>query len=106
MGKRVSLDLVLQRATLHRTGSYRAPPYTECAGIMRLSCACLQRKKRTHVPQEEVSSKIPRSFVMERGAVGKAVGQLVVDVRQVMEPHTASKLKVVRGAAQQWRVMH
>lgn len=43
---------------------------------------------------------------MERGAVGKAVGQLVVDVRQVMEPHTASKLKVARGAAQQWRVMH
>ena len=44
--------------------------------------------------QEDVSSKVPRSFVMERGAVGKAVSQLVVDMRQVMEPHTASKLKV------------
>jgi len=57
----------------------------------------MQRKKRTHVPQEEVSSKVPRSFVMERGAVGKAVGQLVLDMRQVMEPHTASKLKVACG---------
>ena len=104
MGKRVSQ--VLQQAALHRTGWYRAPQYTECVGKMRLSCACLQRKKRTHVPQGDVSSKVPRSFVMERGAVGKAVGQLVVDVRQVMEPHTASKLKVARGAAQQWRVMH
>ena len=52
------------------------------------------------MPLEEVSSKVPRSFVMERGAVGRAVSQLVMDVRQVMEPHTASKLKVAHGPRQ------
>ena len=36
----------------------------------------------------------PHTFVMERGKVGRTLSQLVLDLRKVIEPHTASKLKV------------
>ncbi|CAI8048865.1 Suppressor of SWI4 1 homolog [Geodia barretti] len=52
-------------------------------------------KKRSHVVQEGQEEKpTPNTFVMERGRVGRTLGQLVRDLRRVMEPHTASKLKV------------
>ena len=38
---------------------------------------------------------MPHSFVMHRGDVGKAVLQLEMDIRHVMEPFTATKLKVI-----------
>ena len=59
-----------------------------------------QKKKRTHVRtvDEPEGKKIPKSFVMERGTVGRAVSRLVLDTRRVMEPHTASKLKVSAAA--------
>lgn len=47
------------------------------------------------VPSEEELSKIPRSFVMRSGVVGRSVSALVRDVRKIMEPHTASHLKVL-----------
>ena len=57
----------------------------------------LQKKKRTHVEQDESAlPQVPRTFVMERGRIGSTLNQLVLDLRQVMEPHTASKLKVWR----------
>lgn len=34
---------------------------------------------------------------MERGKVGRILSQLVLDIRHIMEPHTASKLKVGGG---------
>lgn len=37
--------------------------------------------------------KAPHSFVIHRGKVGKYVLRLVQDLRKVMEPYTASKLK-------------
>ena len=37
---------------------------------------------------------MPHSFVMHRGDVGKSVLQLEKDIRHIMEPYTASKLKV------------
>ena len=40
------------------------------------------------------SSSVPRTFVMERGKIGTTLNQLVLDLRQVMEPYTASRLKV------------
>ena len=58
-----------------------------------------QKKKRTHVEQDESAlPQVPRTFVMERGRVGNLLNQLVLDLRQVMEPHTASKLKVWEGS--------
>uniref|UniRef100_A0A8C9VBD8 Peter pan homolog n=1 Tax=Scleropages formosus TaxID=113540 RepID=A0A8C9VBD8_SCLFO len=55
-----------------------------------------QKKARLNalrVAQEEYST-IPHSFVFHRGQVGRNVGQLVMDVRRVMEPFTARSLKV------------
>lgn len=63
-------------------------------------------KKRTHVrPQSGAAnakngaasmSKSPKSMVIRVGAgeVGSSVSQLVKDVRLMMEPDTASRLKV------------
>lgn len=63
-------------------------------------------KKRTHagarngsaqVPAANSSaSRVPKSMVIRIGAgeVGASISQLVKDVRTMMEPHTASRLKV------------
>eukprot|EP00794_Sanderia_malayensis_P016228 gene16228-17865_t len=56
-----------------------------------------RRKKKTGNPTaghvvSEVS--VPRSFVMHRGEIGKAMLQLEMDLRRVMEPYTAVNLKV------------
>lgn len=63
-------------------------------------------KKRTHVGARNgpakgsvpnaSSSKAPKSMVIRIGAgeVGPSVSQLVRDVRSMMEPGTASRLKV------------
>ncbi|KAL0992904.1 hypothetical protein UPYG_G00100770 [Umbra pygmaea] len=45
---------------------------------------------------EEVFADVPHSFVFHRGLIGKNVGQLVLDMRRVMEPYTAQSLKVRR----------
>ncbi|KAJ2614706.1 rRNA-binding ribosome biosynthesis protein [Coemansia sp. RSA 1365] len=53
-----------------------------------------RRKKRTHaVPTQEELEKVPRSLVVKSGLVGQAVSELVSDVRRVMEPNTASRLR-------------
>ncbi|KAM3863744.1 uncharacterized protein ACN63O_011589 [Diretmus argenteus] len=55
-----------------------------------------QKKSRAsanHVA-EEAYGTVPHSFVFHRGQIGKNVGQLVLDVRRVMEPFTAESLKV------------
>lgn len=66
-------------------------------------------KKRTHVRAENPNAGVskngtasmnrsPKSMVIRTGAseVGPSVSQLVKDVRQMMEPDTASRLKVRR----------
>ncbi|BFZ03194.1 hypothetical protein BsWGS_06233 [Bradybaena similaris] len=45
---------------------------------------------------EEAYAKAPHSFVFHRGKVGKTVKELVKDVRKILEPFTASNLKVRR----------
>ncbi|RIA92739.1 Brix domain-containing protein [Glomus cerebriforme] len=58
-----------------------------------------RKKKRTHVRVDESvannpnAPKIPKSFVFKSGHVGKSVEALVRDMRKVMEPHTAIRLK-------------
>lgn len=55
-----------------------------------------QKKSRAtanHVAEETFGS-VPHSFVFNRGQVGKNVGQLIQDMRQVMLPYTAESLKV------------
>lgn len=55
----------------------------------------MQKKKRSRLAVvNEGGEKVPKTFVVERGKVGHVLSQLVLDLRQVMEPYTASKLKV------------
>ncbi|KIK63699.1 hypothetical protein GYMLUDRAFT_259392 [Collybiopsis luxurians FD-317 M1] len=56
-----------------------------------------RRKTRTHlkgqVAQDATTASAPKSFVVKHGQVGHSVSQLVKDMRKVMEPNTASRLK-------------
>lgn len=55
-----------------------------------------QKKARVsanHVA-EETYGAVPHTFVFQRGQIGKNVGQLILDVRKVMQPYTAESLKV------------
>lgn len=58
-----------------------------------------KRKTRTHlkdsnVKADTVSTGTPKSFIIKHGQVGSSLTQLVRDMRKVMEPNTASRLKV------------
>ena len=57
-----------------------------------------RRKNRTHLKgvQSSASSSddLPKSFVIKHGHVGPSLTQLTRDVRKVMEPNTATRLKV------------
>ena len=37
---------------------------------------------------------MPKSFIIKHGQVGSSISQLVRDFRKVMEPNTATRLKV------------
>ncbi|KLO14227.1 Brix-domain-containing protein [Schizopora paradoxa] len=53
-----------------------------------------RRKNRTHVKTSaEKSDGNPKSFVIKHGQVGSSLSQLVRDLRKVLEPNTASRLK-------------
>jgi len=57
-----------------------------------------KRKNRTHLKggaaQESTQNGVPKSFIIKHGQVGSSVSQLVRDMRKVLEPNTASRLKV------------
>jgi hypothetical protein len=58
-----------------------------------------KRKARTHLKDSNVkadtaSTGTPKSFIIKHGQVGSSLTQLVRDMRKVMEPNTASRLKV------------
>lgn len=56
-----------------------------------------RRKTRTHVRGDAsapTAVNIPKSFVVKHGEMGTSLTQLVRDVRKVMEPNTATRLKV------------
>jgi ribosome biogenesis protein SSF1/2 len=46
--------------------------------------------------------RTPKSFVMRSGVVGKSVRSLVHDIRRVMDPNTASRLRVSWQMASNW----
>ncbi|KAI0273813.1 Brix domain-containing protein [Gloeopeniophorella convolvens] len=56
-----------------------------------------RRKNRTHLkgsqPSAPASDNVPKSFVIKHGQVGPSLTQLTRDVRKVMEPNTASRLR-------------
>ncbi|KIP09559.1 hypothetical protein PHLGIDRAFT_116195 [Phlebiopsis gigantea 11061_1 CR5-6] len=56
------------------------------------------RKNRTHLKGGTASAPgtaegVPKSFIIKHGQVGAALAQLVRDMRKVMEPNTASRLR-------------
>lgn len=58
-----------------------------------------RRKNRTHLKGGAASNPraaegVPKSFIIKHGQVGSALAQLVRDMRKVMEPNTASRLRV------------
>ncbi|KAG0006688.1 hypothetical protein BGZ65_005166, partial [Modicella reniformis] len=56
-----------------------------------------RKKQRTHKKVEESENpnapKTPKTFVMRSGEVNHSVMGLVGDIRRVMEPNTATKLR-------------
>ncbi|KAF9452872.1 Brix-domain-containing protein [Macrolepiota fuliginosa MF-IS2] len=56
-----------------------------------------RRKNRTHLKganaREAHPDGVPKSFIIKHGQVGSSLTQLVRDMRKVMEPNTASRLK-------------
>ncbi|KAG0042547.1 hypothetical protein BGZ83_000342 [Gryganskiella cystojenkinii] len=56
-----------------------------------------RKKTRTHKKAEEGENpnavKVPKTFVMRSGEVGGSVMGLVSDIRRLMEPNTATKLR-------------
>ncbi|KAG6333986.1 hypothetical protein ID866_5109, partial [Astraeus odoratus] len=56
-----------------------------------------RRKHRTHLKGPDAAGKseegIPKSFVIKHGQVGTSLTQLVRDLRKVMEPNTATRLR-------------
>ena len=59
-------------------------------------------KKRTHVrkTEDQADRKTPKSFVIRTGKTtadpaSSVLSQLVSDVRRIMEPNTATRLKVM-----------
>lgn len=57
-----------------------------------------KRKNRTHLkgaaPPTAGTDGAPKSFIIKHGQVGSSIAQLVRDIRKVMEPNTASRLRV------------
>lgn len=57
-----------------------------------------RRKNRTHLKganaRDAHPDGVPKTFIIKHGQVGSSLAQLVRDMRKVMEPNTASRLKV------------
>lgn len=57
-----------------------------------------KRKHRTHLKGAngtgQAKEGVPKTFIIKHGPVGTSLTQLVRDLRKVMEPNTAARLKV------------
>ncbi|RUS24643.1 Brix domain-containing protein [Jimgerdemannia flammicorona] len=72
--------------------AFAKPPFSRSP--FTYTMAKRRRKSHTHVaPEDHPNAGAPKSFVMRSGPVGKAVSTLVKDIRRIMEPNTASKLR-------------
>ena len=53
-----------------------------------------QRTKKQNNEETEEVKRAPHSFVINKGLVGRNVNKLIADLRTILEPNTASHLKV------------
>ncbi|ELU40073.1 rRNA binding protein [Rhizoctonia solani AG-1 IA] len=87
----------------NKNGSSREHPACPkfCYRLPLLGPMARRKKNRTHLKGGVVAdgsasvdkSGSPKSFVVKHGQVGPALSQLVRDLRKVMEPNTASRLR-------------
>ena len=73
--------------------------WTALAPLQPVVTMARRRKNRTHLKGGPASAPgsaegVPKSFVIKHGQVGHSLTQLVRDMRKVMEPNTASRLRV------------
>jgi hypothetical protein len=87
------------------------PSTSRLHSTFHCSAMAKRRKNRTHLKGGVASAgaatidpSVPKSFVIRHGQVGRSLSQLVRDVRQMMEPHTASRLKVQQIHYQLYRL--
>jgi hypothetical protein len=80
---------------------YSGPKFRQASSSSSSLAMAKRRKNRTHLKGGTASSgaatvdpTVPKSFVIRHGQVGSSLTQLVRDMRRLMEPHTASRLKV------------
>ena len=55
-----------------------------------------RKKTRTHVEDKEAveeAQAAPKSFIVKRGYIGQFLRELLANLRELMYPYTASKLK-------------
>jgi hypothetical protein len=95
MGGRSDADSVACMA------GYPGPKFRLISSSSSPPAMAKRRKNRTHLKGGTASSgaatvdpTVPKSFVIRHGQVGSSLTQLVRDMRRLMEPHTASRLKV------------
>ena len=91
----------LTHAFLVKRQNYPVPGDRKNSSLWVPTCLSLssemarKRKNRTHVKTVAgTSDNTPKSFVIKHGQVGRSLAQLVHDMRKVMEPNTASRLRV------------
>jgi hypothetical protein len=92
---RVRSSVATDMPFVHPVSYYKLGP------VHLLSCLVgmpRRRKNRTHLKgirsQESSTANVPKSFVIKHGHVGTSLTQLTRDIRKVMEPNTATRLKV------------
>lgn len=90
----VSLLFTKLKAKRETSNSQKLTPLLIC--VYRPQQTRNQKKDRLQANHEaeETYSAVPHTLVFHRGQVGKNVGQLIIDIRKVMEPYTAVSLKV------------
>ena len=90
----LSLSLSLLLSQLPPLALLPAPPHL----VLIRPSPCLQIKPAPNAapaaPGAAGAQKTPKSFVVQSGTVGGTVSQLTKDVRRVLEPNTASRLRV------------
>jgi ribosome biogenesis protein SSF1/2 len=54
-----------------------------------------RKKTRTHKPidEDEALEEVPKTFIIKRGKIGMYLKDLLNDLRDLMHPYTAAKLK-------------
>ena len=76
-----------------------------------------RKKTRTHVEDEKLKEEMenaPKSFIVKRGRVGQYMRELIQNLRELMYPYTALKLRESKknslkdflGVAGQFGVSH